>query len=94
MFDILIEKTRKKMFAKFEAELEEAEEKGESRKVEAFLVRVLPTIVTSIGVFLGFLWIFNKIYDKYGINRIIILFGLIIILTLRGINKTLSSASE
>lgn len=90
MFDLLIEKTRQKMFAKFEKELDEAEEKGESSKVMNFLVRVLPMFVTSICVFLGFLWIFNKLYDKYGLDRIIILFGLIIILTLRSISKTLN----
>ena len=90
MIDVWIEKARQKMFGKFEAELEQAEEKGESRKVESFLIRVLPNILASIMIFLGMLYIFTRLYDKYGIERVGIGMGIIIILLLKGINKTLN----
>lgn len=90
MFDLWIEKARSRMFGKLEEELVEAEEKGESRKVESFLVRSAPRILASILIFLGMLWIFTKLADKYGIERVMIGIGIIIILNLRGINKTLN----
>ena len=93
MFDIWIEKARKKMFGRFEAELEEAELKGESRKVENFLIRVMPNFIANVTIFLGLVYIFTHLAEKYGIQRVAIGMGVIIILTLRGINKTLNQAT-
>lgn len=81
------------MFGNLELELIEAEEKGEKRRVESFLVRVMPKLMAGIFIFMGLIWIFNKILDKYGMDRVMIVIGVIIILTLRGINKTLNKVS-
>jgi hypothetical protein len=90
MFDLWIESVRKKMFGKLESELDEDEKNGKSDKVLHFLIRVLPSILVSIIVFLGFLYIFSKIADKYGIDRVLIGFGVIFMLLFRGILKALN----
>ena len=81
------------MFGKLEAELEIEEQKGKQNKTMNFLIRIMPKVIASITVFLGFIWIFNQIYDKYGIDKIIIIFGVIMMLNLRGISKTLNQVN-
>jgi len=93
MFDKWIESARQRMFGKYELELQEAEEKGEKRRVENFLVRIAPRFMASILIFLGMIWIFNKILEKYGFERVVMIIGIILILTLRGISKTLNRVS-
>jgi len=93
MFDKWIESARQRMFGNLELELMEAEERGEKRRVESFLVRVMPKLMAGIFIFLGLIWIFNNILEKYGMDRVMIVIGVIIILTLRGINKTLNKVS-
>lgn len=91
MFDIWIEKARKKMFGKFEKELDESDSPD---KFLNFMVRVLPKFMASVLILMGMIYIFTRLSDKYGFERIAISIGIIIILSLRGINKTLNQASE
>jgi len=90
MYDAIIENIKQKMFKPFEDKLKQQEKDGTATKVETFLIRTMPNIVGGLGIFLGMLWIFNKIYLNYGIERVMIIFGIIVILTLRGIHKTLN----
>lgn len=89
MYHIWIEKVKAKMFHKLQAQADKS-----NNKTEKFIVNVMPNIIMSIGVFLGMLWIFNKINTKYGIERVVIIFGIIVILNLRSISKTLSQAAK
>lgn len=94
VFDIMIGKIKNKMFGRLEKEIEEDEKNGKKSKVLYFLVKILPNILRSIFVFLGFFYIFNKMLTKYGIEKVILIFCIIFMLSMKGLQKTLDEINK
>jgi hypothetical protein len=92
MFDLWIDWAKKKMFGKYEAEIEDQHNSRFHRGFMKFMTQIMPSIMSSLLIFAGMFYIFEKVHVKYGIERVVMVFGIIIILSLRGISRTLQQA--
>lgn len=67
---------------------------GKFRKFCNWWLYKLPPIFTTITGFIVMIWFFRRINERYDIENVFIVVSVIIIFTLRGINKQVTLLNE
>jgi len=93
VFDDWSKKQTDKIFLWFNLDTDPIFSPRFKRFIKWFGYKFNPALL-KIASFIILIWIFNKIYTNYGIEKLVIIAFVIIIFTLRGISSELKKLTE